>query len=184
MGTWPYKFGWVPKTGAIKYGLESRGTQTWQEQLWKCQVATINYTPVLSSEGAPEVTNQQLSKENFKEEENLVTVPDCALTPGQTGRMTVDRKITLTLTLASSFGSAHNSLARNNIRRWNRSVDKYVKCYPHFQFLPKMSPAFILRHTSGQFETKHMPFFRDRNYAVGLHPLTNTVTIIYQNKYM
>jgi hypothetical protein len=43
------------------------------------------------------ITNLQLSKENFKEKEKLVTRPDDGLTPEQTGRLTVGRKITLTL---------------------------------------------------------------------------------------
>jgi hypothetical protein len=52
----------------------------------------------------------RLSKENFKEEVKLVTGLDCGLTPGQSGRLTVGRKITLTLTL-----SRRNSLLRNLI---------------------------------------------------------------------
>jgi hypothetical protein len=44
------------------------------------------------------ITNPQLSKEDFKEKDKLVTGPNCGLTPGQTGRLTVGRKITLTLT--------------------------------------------------------------------------------------
>jgi hypothetical protein len=51
------------------------------------------------------ITNQQLSKENFKEKEKLVTGPDCGLTPGQTSRVTVGRKITLTLTLEQTSGN-------------------------------------------------------------------------------
>jgi hypothetical protein len=45
------------------------------------------------------MTNLQLSKENLKEKEKLVTGPDGGLTPGQTGQLTVGRKITSTLTL-------------------------------------------------------------------------------------
>jgi hypothetical protein len=41
----------------------------------------------------------KLSKEDFKEKEKLVTGPDGALTPGQTGRLTIGRMITLTLNL-------------------------------------------------------------------------------------
>jgi hypothetical protein len=40
----------------------------------------------------------QLSKENFKEKDELVTGLDRGLTSGQNGRLTVSRKITLTLT--------------------------------------------------------------------------------------
>jgi hypothetical protein len=39
----------------------------------------------------------QLSEENFKEKEKLVMGSDGGLTPGQTGRLTVGRKITLNL---------------------------------------------------------------------------------------
>jgi hypothetical protein len=43
-----------------------------------------------------------MSKEDFKEKEKLVTrVPDGRLTPGQTGRLTVGRKLTSTLTSAA-----------------------------------------------------------------------------------
>jgi hypothetical protein len=48
--------------------------------------------------GRYKITNQQMSKEIFKEKEKLVTDPDGGLTPGQTGRLTVGRKLTLTLT--------------------------------------------------------------------------------------
>jgi hypothetical protein len=40
-----------------------------------------------------------LSKENFKEKEKFITALDAGLTPGQTGRLTVGRKITLTSTI-------------------------------------------------------------------------------------
>jgi hypothetical protein len=42
-------------------------------------------------------------KENFKEKEKLVTGPDCGLTPGQTGQLTVGRKITLSSVQVSQF---------------------------------------------------------------------------------
>jgi hypothetical protein len=42
--------------------------------------------------------NPQLSEENFKEKGKLVTGPDGGLTAGQTGRLTVGHKMTLTLT--------------------------------------------------------------------------------------
>jgi hypothetical protein len=42
------------------------------------------------------ITSPQLSKENFKEKEKLVTGPDVGLTPGQTGRLTFGRKMALT----------------------------------------------------------------------------------------
>jgi hypothetical protein len=39
-----------------------------------------------------------VSKENFKEKEELVTGPDGDLTPRQSGRLTVGSKMTLTMT--------------------------------------------------------------------------------------
>jgi hypothetical protein len=55
---------------------------------WRGPAATVHYSTL----------NLQLSKENFKEKEKLVTGPDGGLTPGRAGRLTVGRKITLTLT--------------------------------------------------------------------------------------
>jgi uncharacterized membrane protein len=52
---------------------------------------------VLSLAGLRPERDPQLSKENFKDKEKLVTGPDGGLTPGQTGRLTVGTKITLTL---------------------------------------------------------------------------------------
>jgi hypothetical protein len=53
--------------------------------------------------GIYKITNLHLSKENFKEKEKLVMDPDCGLTPGQADRLTVCRKITLTLTLSTEL---------------------------------------------------------------------------------
>jgi hypothetical protein len=50
----------------------------------------------LIKEGAT-IANLQLSKENFTKKEKLVMGPDGGLTLGQTGLLTVGRKITLTL---------------------------------------------------------------------------------------
>jgi hypothetical protein len=44
--------GGVSRIGTIKYGLESRGTQTRAGLRWRRPVATVNYRPVLSSERA------------------------------------------------------------------------------------------------------------------------------------
>jgi hypothetical protein len=60
--------------------------------------------PSSRERGRYKITNPQLSKDNFKEKEKLVTDPYGGLTPGQTGRLTVGRKITLTLTLLSGVG--------------------------------------------------------------------------------
>jgi hypothetical protein len=60
---------------------------------------TLNYTPVLSSEREQKITNKQLSKGNFKEKINWSRVLDECLTPRQTGRLTVGRKLTSTSTL-------------------------------------------------------------------------------------
>jgi hypothetical protein len=43
-----------------------------------------------------------MPKENFKVKEKFVTGPGGGLTSGQTGRLTVGRKMTLTLTLNSA----------------------------------------------------------------------------------
>jgi hypothetical protein len=59
--------------------------------------------PSSHQRGRYKITNPQLSKENFKEKEKLVTGPDGGLTPGQTGRLTVGRKIKRDDTLLS-FG--------------------------------------------------------------------------------
>jgi hypothetical protein len=48
-----------------------------------------------------------VSKENLKEKEKLVMGPDDGLTPGQTGRLIIGRKVTLTLIgLSVSYGTA------------------------------------------------------------------------------
>jgi hypothetical protein len=44
--------GGVPRIGAIKYGLESRSTQTRTGLLWRGPAAKVNYRPVVSSERA------------------------------------------------------------------------------------------------------------------------------------
>jgi hypothetical protein len=44
-----------------------------------------------------------MSKDNFKGKEKLATAPDGGLTPGKTGRLTVDRKMHLTLSTADSY---------------------------------------------------------------------------------
>jgi hypothetical protein len=67
------------------------------------------YIGVLSSSqrGRYKITNPQLSKENFKEKEKLVMGPDGGgLTPGQTGRLTVGQKATLTLTWSDKLKSS------------------------------------------------------------------------------
>jgi hypothetical protein len=47
----PGPTGWRSlRIGALKYGLESRGTQTRVELRWGGPVGTVNYRPVLSSE--------------------------------------------------------------------------------------------------------------------------------------
>jgi hypothetical protein len=53
--------------------------------------------PSSRQRGRYKITNIQLSKDNFEEKEKLVTDPVGGLTPGQTGRLTVGRKKTLTL---------------------------------------------------------------------------------------
>jgi hypothetical protein len=55
--------------------------------------------PTSCQSGCPTPTNPQLSKNNQREKgKNWLRVPVGCLTPGRTGRLTVDRNITLTLT--------------------------------------------------------------------------------------
>jgi hypothetical protein len=60
---------------------------------WREAAATVNYRLSSRQRGRYKITNPQLSKENFKENEKLVTGPDGGLTPGQTGRLTVGHNI-------------------------------------------------------------------------------------------
>jgi deoxyhypusine synthase len=78
----------------MKHDLESHGTLTLEGLRLRGQTAKD-----LSSRqrGLHKITNAQVSKENFKENESFVTGVDGDLTPGQTERMTVGRKITLAL---------------------------------------------------------------------------------------
>jgi CobQ-like glutamine amidotransferase family enzyme len=46
--------GGVSKIGTIKYGLESRETQTLEGLHWRGTAATVNYGPILSSERVPQ----------------------------------------------------------------------------------------------------------------------------------
>jgi hypothetical protein len=96
--------GGVSKIGTIKYGLESRGTA-----LARSSSNSKLQTRPLVREGA---TNPELSKEKFKEKEKLIVgprwVPDIKtdwptgyLTSRRTGRLTVGRNVTLTLTFCS-----------------------------------------------------------------------------------
>jgi hypothetical protein len=64
---------------------------------------TVNYRPVLSSERALQKT-KPLSTGNFMAKKNWSQVPDGRLTPRQTGRLIVGRKLTSTSTL-SGYGN-------------------------------------------------------------------------------
>jgi hypothetical protein len=55
--------------------------------------------PTSRQKGRHKIRNPRLSKQNFKEKGNWSRGPDGGLTPGQTGRLTVGRKITLTFDL-------------------------------------------------------------------------------------
>jgi hypothetical protein len=65
----------VSRIGTLKYGLESRETQTRVRLRWRGPAATVNYRPVLSSERALQSNKPATSKENFKEKEKLVAGP-------------------------------------------------------------------------------------------------------------
>jgi hypothetical protein len=59
------QIGGVSKIGTIKYGLESRGTQTRAGLRWRGPAATVNYRPVFSPERALQNNKPLLSKENL-----------------------------------------------------------------------------------------------------------------------
>jgi hypothetical protein len=66
-------------------------------EVWKLQ------TRLLVREGAPYQQTRNYLKNNQRENgKNWSRVPDGSLTPGRTGRLTVDRNITLNLTLIGS----------------------------------------------------------------------------------
>jgi hypothetical protein len=67
--------GGVSRIETIKYGIESRETQTRVGLRWLRPAVTVNYRPVLSSERALQNKNPQLSKDNFKKKEKLVAGP-------------------------------------------------------------------------------------------------------------
>jgi hypothetical protein len=85
---------------------------------------------VLSSERAPQKTNPQLSKENFKEKE-LVTGPDGSLTHGQFGRLTVGRNITSTFAYVEPNARGYNwaslLLGEINTGTWPSRLGKSQK---------------------------------------------------------
>jgi hypothetical protein len=64
---------------------EARGTQTEKDCAGHAQQQEQITDPSSRQRGGHEITNPQLSKENFKEKEKLVMGPDGGLTPGQTG---------------------------------------------------------------------------------------------------
>jgi hypothetical protein len=80
--------------------------------------------PTSCQRGRPTSTNPQLSKNNQRESgKNWSQVPDGCLTQGRTGRLTVGRNITLTLTLINLIvGKRHwDSLGtqrKGSVRRW------------------------------------------------------------------
>jgi hypothetical protein len=72
----------------VKYGHESYGTRTQKWLRWRVPVAIANGRPVLSSERAPQINKPA-----------TVSTPNGSFVPRQTGRLTVGRNITLTLTV-------------------------------------------------------------------------------------
>jgi hypothetical protein len=62
----------------VKYGHESRGTQTRERQRWRGPAATVNYRSILHHlvrEGAPHQQTRKCLKMIKREEEKLVTCP-------------------------------------------------------------------------------------------------------------
>jgi hypothetical protein len=54
------------KSGAIKYGLESSGTQNRDGLRWRSPATTVNYRPVLSSERAPHIKKPEIVRQVTK----------------------------------------------------------------------------------------------------------------------
>jgi hypothetical protein len=75
-GTWPSRLGESKKIEIVKYGHESRGTQTQERLPWRCPATTENYRLDLSSEKASHIKESVTSKNNFKKEKNWFLVPD------------------------------------------------------------------------------------------------------------
>jgi hypothetical protein len=67
--------GGVSSIEIIKYGLESRGTKTRTGLRWLDQQQQYITDPSSRQRGYYNITNPQLSKENFKEKEKLVAGP-------------------------------------------------------------------------------------------------------------
>jgi hypothetical protein len=64
-----------------------------------CVIALQSTDPSSRQRGHPTPTNPQLSKNDQREKgKNWSRVPDGCLTPRRTGRLTVGRNVTLTLT--------------------------------------------------------------------------------------
>jgi hypothetical protein len=72
---------------------------------WQGPAATVT-DPFSRQRGLYKIRNPQLSKEIFKEKEHLPRVPDGCLIPRRTGRLTVGRNITLSLTLGVKLPNA------------------------------------------------------------------------------
>jgi hypothetical protein len=64
----------------------------------QCFIMRINGTRPLVREGAANLQNRKCLNEISRRKKNWSQVPDGRLTPGQTGRLTVGRKLTHSLT--------------------------------------------------------------------------------------
>jgi hypothetical protein len=96
--------GGVSRIGTIKYGLQYRGTA-----LARTSTNSKLKTRPLVREGSTKITNPQLSKKNIsRRNKNWLRVPDGCLTPRRTGRLTVGRNLTSTLTSHLPFPSRYS----------------------------------------------------------------------------
>jgi hypothetical protein len=104
------------KSETVKYGHESRGSQTWERLRWRGPAATVNYRSVFSSERAS----------NFNKPAALTVAkiwswaPNGYHTPGQTGQLTVGRNMTLTWTC---------QLRRDRHLDWRRDIQSRVSMF-------------------------------------------------------
>jgi hypothetical protein len=81
----------------VKYGREFWGTSTQEWQLWQGleAIVQVNYRPIHSSERVPHIKKPTIVRQKTK---IWPWAPDVSPTPRQTGRLTVSRILTSTLT--------------------------------------------------------------------------------------
>jgi hypothetical protein len=59
-GNWPYRFGDWQNWGRVRYDHETRETEARDKLRWQGRAATVNYSPVLSSERLPHYNKRRV----------------------------------------------------------------------------------------------------------------------------